>query len=270
MDRGRMRQSVEHGLFVRAVDGSERGGAERSLLYIHGLGESGLAFESLLLAPELGSWSQRALDLDGYGKSSWPERTPSLEGHATRIVEWLDAANLANVFLIGHSMGGVVAQLVCETAPSRVRAFVNVEGNLSLEDCVYSRRFAAYTARELEAHGQRAILDEVFAGAREDPALRTYYPSLRLCDPRALHQNAVELVELSATERLAHRFAALEVPRLYLYGDPRGTGSHSRALLAAAGQRPQAIENAGHWPFVDQPTSFLRQLHDFLESSLGS
>jgi pimeloyl-ACP methyl ester carboxylesterase len=94
--------------------------------------------------------------------------------------------------------------------------------------------------------------------------LRRYHASARLCDPRAFHRNGVDLVAASRKEDLASRMAAIDRPRAYVYGSPRGTGSHSRDLLTAAGIEPVDVRDAGHWPFLDQHEIFVTKIRAFL------
>ena len=42
--------------------------------------------------------------------------------------------------LIGHSMGGLTALILGDEHPGRVSSFINIEGNVSPEDCFLSRQ----------------------------------------------------------------------------------------------------------------------------------
>ncbi len=162
-------------------------------------------------------------------------------------------------------MGGVIGLELAERRPDLVRAFVNVEGNVSLDDCTYSGRAVAYSLEQFLSGGMDAVRSEVYELGRRNLAERTYYPSLCMCDPRAFHLNGTELVAVSNGEELAGRLARLDCPHRYLLGRPRGTGPLTRDLLGAAGVDWRTIDDAGHWPFLDQPRSFLSALGEFLE-----
>lgn len=257
-----IRHRFHHGLYIREHDAPDPAG---TVIYVHGLGESGLCFESLLDHPRLERWRHLAADMPGYGKCPWAPRPLSLEEHADHLARWMEWAVDAPAILLGHSMGGVVATLLAERHPRSVRAFLNVEGNLSLADCTFSSRAAAQAAATFAATGMDRLLDDLYQDGRKDLAVRTYFPSVRLCDPRAYHRNSVELVQLSRTERLAQRLAGLDLPTLYLSGVPRGTGEHSRRLLAEAGVPWRGIEGCGHWPFLDQRDDFVDAMVDFLD-----
>lgn len=241
-----------------------------TLLYIHGLGESALCFERLLCHPRLDGWSHVAPDLLGYGKSAWTSEPRDLDRHADDLVRLLDRLEIDRVVLVGHSMGGVIGTTLAERAPDRVAGFADVEGNISPDDCTISALAAPYHLDDWLDRGVGSLLDHLDAAsdatfATDDRhVLRTYQASLQLADPRAIHRNGRDLVDISADGRLATRLAALDVPTVYLHGHPRGTGARSLELLEQAGVATVALEPAGHWPFLDQPHAFAIHLVDFL------
>lgn len=261
----------ESGLFVRRLTGGDgtKEGSRGTVFYVHGLGESALCFERLMADTRLAAWNHVAPDLAGYGKSPWCRQPLTLAEHAERLAELLEASSGSvrdPVVLVGHSMGGVIGILLAELAPQKVRAFVNVEGNVSLPDCAYSGRAAKHPLETWLDHGYGDLLDSLYEDQREDPAvLRPYCASIQMCDPRAFHRNSEELVTLSTAETLAARMAALGLSRIYFFGAPRGAGDPSRTLLAEAGIEMVGIPDAGHWPFLDQPDGFVTELRGFLE-----
>jgi len=262
--RFRIAHQVERGTFLRRLDAGEPLG---TLFYVHGLGESALCFERLIAEPRLSRWSHLAPDLPGFGKSAWPRRPLSLGEHAERLAELIHRLGVAPVVLIGHSMGGVVGTLLAEHVPGAVRAFVNVEGNVSRGDCHFSSRAVRYSPEEWLAEGYERVLDDLYRKAEENPrVLRPYCASIQMCDPRSFHRNSRELVATSEREVMAARLAALGLPKVYVYGFPHGTGDRSRALLAAAGVDTVSVPDAGHWPFLDQPDVFVGELAAFLDA----
>jgi pimeloyl-ACP methyl ester carboxylesterase len=261
--RFRISHAVERGLFLRRLAAEEPRG---TAVYVHGLGESALCFERLMADERLGGWSHLAVDLAGYGKSFWARAPLALEEHADRLAELLDALVGEPAVVLGHSMGGVVATLLAERAKRLVRALVNVEGNISASDCHFSSRAAEHTEESWLARGYDQLLDGLYREERENPAvLRPYCASIQMCDPRAFFRNSRELVEASAAETLAARMAAIDRPKIYLFGAPRGAGDLSRGLLSRAGVEMVGIPDAGHWPFLDHPRAFVAELLAFLD-----
>lgn len=79
------------------------------LVLLHGLSDSNHTWD--LVAPALGR-SRRVLmpDLPGHGRSSRPDATYSIRWYARTIAAWLGATGLREIDLVGHSLGGGVAQ----------------------------------------------------------------------------------------------------------------------------------------------------------------
>lgn len=242
-----------------------------NLVFVHGLGESGLCFERIWNDARLAPYRLFSWDLPGYGKSAWTESPTTIPQHAEFLEERLRATlaeDPLDTILVGHSMGGVIGQLLCEAEATRdtrlVDRLVNVEGNLSLSDCTLSARAAAQSLEVWCRGGHSEAADVLYLEGMHEPASRTYYASLKLCDPRTLHLNSCELVELSRAEELGARLGQLAIPRDYVYGDPGGTGTHSRGLLHEAGVAAHPVTHSGHWPFVDHPDEFLEVLISIL------
>ena len=106
------------------IDGHQhayvRGGSGEPLLLIHGITTSSFIWDSLL--PILGvRHDVIAVDLLGTGDSDRPVPADcSLAAHAERLVVFIDKLDLDRVHLVGHDIGGGVAQIVSVRNPHRV------------------------------------------------------------------------------------------------------------------------------------------------------
>ena len=61
------------------------------------------------------------LDLLGYGRSDRPmERDLSIKGHADRVIALLDALRIQYAAIVGHDLGGGIAQYLAVRHPTRV------------------------------------------------------------------------------------------------------------------------------------------------------
>ncbi|MCE9578977.1 MAG: alpha/beta hydrolase [Deltaproteobacteria bacterium] len=245
----RVAHTTEHDMFVRTLAARVDAPA---LVYLHGLGESGLCFEQLARHPALAAWRHVIPDLPGYGRSPWPAQPRDLVAVADWIAVWLRAREHGPAILVGHSMGGVLGVILAERHPEVVRALVNIEGNVSIGDCVFSGQAAALTVDALVDGGLAALAERVYADGANKPALRGYYASMRFADPRTFHQHSRDLVAASREETMGARLAALRVPLAYIAGVPDGIAPRSHELLAAHHIAVDAIGPAGHWPFIDQ------------------
>jgi pimeloyl-ACP methyl ester carboxylesterase len=281
-----MRWTLEHGMMVR------RFGTGPEVIWIHGLGEWSQGFDAVAAHPALAGFTHVLPDLPGYGRSPWPDGDDGDEGDegdddradaragdraddpagdraddpaeglerlADRLVAWLGNRRPA---LIGASMGGVLATLIAERVA--VRAVIDIDGNLSLGDCTFSGKAAAYALDDFVASGFAALRAEVYEAGRTEPALRGYHAALSAASPRVFHRHARELVAMSASEQLAPRLAALRAPALFIAGVPGGICEHSRRLLDRHAVRWLGLSPAGHWVHRDQPDRFAAAAAAFL------
>lgn len=97
------------------------------IVLVHGLGSQAKYMEALANYLVANSNSHVfTLDLPGYGYSDRRENNPdmdksySIESLAKDVVAWLDAMSLKKVVLLGHSMGGQIAQTIARNNADRL------------------------------------------------------------------------------------------------------------------------------------------------------
>lgn len=91
------------------------------VLFVHGAGATHLDWSAELR--RLPQANALALDLPGHGKSDGHGRE-SISDYATDIIAFLDALELQQVIVAGHSMGGGIAQMLALTFPERIKALI--------------------------------------------------------------------------------------------------------------------------------------------------
>jgi pimeloyl-ACP methyl ester carboxylesterase len=105
---------------------AERGAGQRPLLLVHGFTGAKEDFTPWLDRLAADGWHAVAPDLRGHGASSKPaeESAYSFESMADDMVRLADKLGWANFVLLGHSMGGMIAQFVARTASSRLNGLI--------------------------------------------------------------------------------------------------------------------------------------------------
>ncbi|WP_019025777.1 alpha/beta fold hydrolase [Colwellia piezophila] len=82
-------------------------------LFLHGIPASAELWRSVMIEVSEKGWHCIAPDLPGYGKTRLPTKgNYSLLGAALLLQEWLIQKKYKNVWLIGHDIGGGVAQIL--------------------------------------------------------------------------------------------------------------------------------------------------------------
>lgn len=100
------------------------GDAPRTAVLVHGWMMSGAVFDALI-----GRLASKALrlavpDQRGAGLSSKPDDGYQLAQYVADLAAWIEGLAVDRIDLIGHSMGGAIAQLFAATHPERVRRLV--------------------------------------------------------------------------------------------------------------------------------------------------
>jgi pimeloyl-ACP methyl ester carboxylesterase len=133
-----------------------RGGREgdmEPLVYLHGLGGAGkweafhmaLGMATLTFAPHL----------PGFQEGTPPDGISSVRDYASLVIEFLDAAGLDKVILMGHSIGGWVALDLAIRNPDRIARLVLVDSmGLDVPEA---------PAADLEAMDEDSFAASVFA-----------------------------------------------------------------------------------------------------------
>jgi len=110
------------------LQGAEHG-TDGAIVLLHDLVSGAFAWQNILPLLARTNRAVYAIDLLGYGLSEhpWPSDT-SIWGHADYLAMFFEQLNLTNVVLVGHGIGGGVAQvLATRLSANRVGALVLID-----------------------------------------------------------------------------------------------------------------------------------------------
>jgi 4,5:9,10-diseco-3-hydroxy-5,9,17-trioxoandrosta-1(10),2-diene-4-oate hydrolase len=261
-----------------------RAGSGRPLLLIHGLVGSGANWRR-----NIGALSQEAsvyaLDLANMGKSQRTEGLDaSLEATADRIVAVMDALDLDEADIAGHSHGGAVALMLAARHPERVRSLVlfapaNPYNDLSDSIVrIYSSRWGgivAAMAPYFPEAVQRIALGRMYGDPARIPdgCLQGYVTGLRVPGTVA-HVLAIVrrwFTDMRTLDSVLPQIAS--VPTLLVWGD------RDRAVSLASGVRLNrelgtselvVVPGGGHVVFEEMPEESNRLMLEWLRRDLVS
>jgi pimeloyl-ACP methyl ester carboxylesterase len=102
-------------------------GAGEPIVLIHGFPTSSHLWRDVV--PLLPSGRRVVVvDLLGYGRSDRPmERDLSIKGHAERVIALLDALRIQYAAIVGHDLGGGIAQYLAVRHPTRVERLALID-----------------------------------------------------------------------------------------------------------------------------------------------
>ena len=262
------------------------GSGEPALVLLHGFGASVLSWEEVL--EPLGQMTMTvAYDRPGFGLTHRPpreEQPPDLyspQGAVDHLVATMDALDVGEAVLVGHSAGGTVALHAAGLHPERVRALVLVA------PAAYRGRTVPELVRPLLRTPHFDLLGPLalrYAAPRMITPLlaRAWHDEDRITDAvRGRYTLSLgahdwdrglwELVRSTGTTRLDLDYQDLEVPALVITGDDDRI-IPLRDSVRLAGELPEAelvvIPFCGHVPHEERPRAFLESVVEFLERAI--
>jgi pimeloyl-ACP methyl ester carboxylesterase len=238
------------------------------VLLLHGIGGGaaiwGASGSGTVAALEAAGYDARAMDLPGYGGAPG---TTGIAGFAEAV---LRAAGDAPAVLVGHSMGGMVAQEVAAVAPERVAGLVLLCTSAAFgpPGGSWQAQFVAERLAPLEAGiGMAGMAERLVPGLVAPQAgiePRRIAAEVMSRVPEATYRQA--LVAIAAFDR-REALARIAVPTLVVAAEHDRTAP-PEVMRRMADRIPGAayacLADAGHIANVEQPQAFHAVLLDFL------
>jgi len=275
---GMQMHRVEEPVFNGRVAVYEAGrGKTRAILLVHGVGADGARDYSGHIAWLRESFHVIAVDLPGFGQSdrSNAEYTPA---NYARVLKHVSDRFIARPFvLVGHSMGALVSLRYAARYPGDVERLVLIAAPGVLHRFATTSRYLASLLGVSQNDYDLLSRLSRLPGRLLTPLERLGVdPEATLADPelreKVLGGDPVKIAGLAAAIDDVHR----EVPEVraetfILWGSrdsiaPLRNGKVLERTLPRA--RLTVIEDAGHMPMEETPTTFRAELETFLERGL--
>ena len=245
----------------------------KTVLLLHGIGGGRAIWASTLDALALAGFDVIAVDLPGYGDSQ--ETAPGgVEHMAECVIGMLDELRLPSVALVGHSMGGMVAQEIAGIAQQRLSALVLActSPAFGKPDGKWQEGFVAQRLAPLDQGlgmlGLAARLVPSMTGPHADPVGLALAQQVMAAVPEATYRRV--LAAIAAFDRRAS-LAQISLPTLCLAAGLDQTAPPElmrRMAERIAGAEFLEIADAGHIANVEQPQAFNQALAGFLNRVL--
>ncbi len=259
---------------------AEAGAGQRPLLLVHGFTGAKEDFTDWLGQLAALGWHAVAPDLRGHGASSMPaaESAYSFELMAGDCLRLADALGWDSFVLLGHSMGGMIAQFMALAAPGRLTGLILMDtapGPLSNLDPDLVN--AAVSIVRTEGMGRLAEMMAEVEGPLITPANRRLLaerPGYAEFEDRKFRGTSPAMYAALAPvfitiedrlEKLAPVLASLPVLVIVGEQDKPFTGP-SQAMAAALGQGTTlaVISDAGHCPQFENTAEWWTALETYL------
>lgn len=239
-----------------------------NLIFLHGLGGGHEAWDAQVEWFRQRGYECDAWDQPGYGGTPAPDPY-TLEAVSQALRERIGAGKAV---LVGHSMGGLVAQEAYARFPESIEGLVLAFTSAAfVTGSQFAQQFVQARLGPLEAGKTMAQLAEdvmpLQQGSVADPAGLAKAKRIMAGIPPATYRKAVHL--LTTFDRRAE-LPRIAVPTLLVAGSEDRTappGIMKRMADRIPGAQYRALEGCGHLGPLDQPRAFNEVLEAFLASA---
>lgn len=213
-----------------------------------------------------------ALDLPGFGDSDHPVGSYDVGTQAERLEVFLDALGVAQVHLLGNSMGGHIAALFAARYPQRVRSLAlfdnaGVEAPTKSELFELLERGAPNPLVVRQAQDFQRLLQFVFV----EPPYLPESLQRHLAERSMANREHYERVFQQLVERyipLEPELAKIQAPTLLLWGEQdRVLHVSSIEVMRPLLRQPSVVvmPGVGHAPMLERPQESALLYRRFLE-----
>lgn len=242
----------------------------RPVILLHGIGGGRAIWRSSVAALAAAGFDAIAVDLPSYGDSRGVE-PGGVATMAAAVRALMDALDLPRAALVGHSMGGMVAQELVADVPQRFSALVLActSPAFGKPDGDWQARFVAERLAPLDAGGGLLALAAALVPGMVGPLASAEGVALArqvmAAVPEATYRRV--LAAIVAFDRRA-ALPAIRQPTLCLAGALDRTAPPAvmrRMAERIPGARFLELAGAGHIANVEQPAAFEAAVITFLQ-----
>jgi len=243
-----------------------RQGHQETTVLLHGLGG---AKENYLEACKSNALADHTLiffDNPGTGNSTYyDDFVLNVDDLAAISASFIEQLKITNFILCGTSMGGLTTLLYLRTNnKKKVKAYINIEGNLLPEDCMFSSKVVTYDFATFETQIFQKTIVEMKANG--NTGYHIIANNLQLnTNVRSYYNYSFQTVEYSATGDLLKQFISLNLPKVFIYGQENSSLSYIPELIKS-NVPVKEVPNSNHFIFYDNPKELYEAIGDFIDN----
>ena len=254
----------------------ESQGSGETIVILHGF-----AFSKALYRAQIIEFSKKyrviAIDMRGHGDSDKPYSDYSPEVFAKDISFFLDEMGFSQVSVLGHSLGGLVAQVFALTYPSRVKSLIlygtsasippigNWSGPWGQEEGMASDSVGKIEELGFEEY-ERILFQYLFSPNTDLSLIESYLEKSAFKVPQDI---AIAIRRGVTNFNTMNRLNEIEVPTLVIVGgnDCRTPVENSENInRAIPNSSLKIIKGTGHMAHIEKANEFNKAVLDFLKA----
>ena len=247
------------------INYNQSGSGQQAVVLLHGWGCDGNIFRALQLHLE-SNFTVYALDFPGFGRSAEPKAAWGTAEYTSLTTAWLQALNIENPILIGHSFGG---RVILRLAKEIVIRKIIITGGAGLRNQTDAKKNTSFKSKMFKFIKNAVNLLPVSSEKKErmiDSAIRKY--KFGSADYQAASPMMRKVLVKTVNEDLRDFLPFVKTSTLLIYGEndtatPVSLAKIMEAEIADAGL--VVLKNSGHFAFLEQQSQFLAIVDSFLK-----
>lgn len=223
------------------------------LVCLHGIQSNKGLFVDLFKQSFLDDFSLLSIDFVGFGDSDKPQDfSYDIQDQAKIVEQIIKDLNIQELYLIGHSLGGMVGILLLNPLRNVIKSFINAEGNMVYADCGLSKDVADYNFEDFRNYGYEKVKKGINDNRRTE--------AIKKVPDFVFYKTSISVVDWAKSEKLLKSFKDSLVKKMFLYGDKN---SEKANILPDSTEKAEVL-NAGHFMLVDNPEGCYENIRRFL------
>lgn len=259
---GKMDIMVHDNVFLRYQKAE---GKKGDIWFIHGYGDSGLSFTEAFGSVLSESFNFFVPDFPGFGVTPYRPGSAKIDDSTKILIKLIkDISKDKPIFIVAHSLGGIIGTKAAKELSGQVKAYVSIEGNMTREDTFATGLTKGY---DDPYKFYNFFLGVIIQKIKDDEILKRFFASLRFSHPEALLIWGKDCVEATGNTKSGEEYAELDCDTLFIWGD-KSLPKMTREFIEAHKIKNKEIEGSGHWPMIDNSDVCYEAIFEFFSKKI--
>ncbi|KAL4921040.1 Alpha/Beta hydrolase protein [Aspergillus aurantiobrunneus] len=238
-----------------------------TFFFIHGLGSSQNYYFPVIpyLTPQ-----HRCITADTYGsgRSTYTDQSVTIASIAADVIGVLDALNIPEAVVVGHSMGGLVVTLLGTEYADRVKGIVAVGPTHPSETLTSVMQKRSETAAEGGMESLANGIPYQATGSAATPLARSFIRELVLGqNPKGYAALCQAIANAPSID-----YSTIKVPFLLIAGEEDKSASIEGCQyifdrVSSANKKMEVLKQVGHWHCIEAPDTVGKAIAEFVQAS---
>ena len=240
-------------------------GPKTPLLFLHGFGSTKEDYADIMRHPDFKDREIIAYDAPGFGETECSDLDQvSIDFLVKIAMVVIRHYKLEEFHISGHSMGGLTALMLLHRETLNAISFIDIEGNVSPEDCFLSRQINDYPSEDPVLFFNDFIDRMRNLDGYSNPLYAANIKSK--VKPDAIKPIFKSMVELSDHGDLRDKFLQLSCQKMFVYGEENGSLSYLN-FLEENNVKLSEITSSSHFPMYSNPPALWKSISEFISTT---